>query len=69
MFQFGGIGTILGHELTHGFDNEGRQYGINGHKKLWWSHKSLAQFKKRIHCMANQYSNFFWETAEENVNI
>lgn len=69
MFQFGAIGTILGHELTHGFDNTGRLYDLHGHMKNWWSSHSLAEFKKRTSCMVHQYNGFYFEAAGENVSL
>uniref|UniRef100_H2ZN76 Peptidase M13 C-terminal domain-containing protein n=1 Tax=Ciona savignyi TaxID=51511 RepID=H2ZN76_CIOSA len=63
MFQYGAVGTILGHELTHAFDNTGRKYGIHGQLYQWWSPKSLNEFNKRTQCMANQYDKYFWRIA------
>lgn len=68
MFQYGAIGTIIGHEMTHGFDNNGRKYDKHGNMRNWWSPKSLERFNKRTSCMVNQYSNFFWEKAGEFVS-
>ncbi|XP_078493279.1 phosphate-regulating neutral endopeptidase PHEX [Ciona intestinalis] len=68
MFQYGGVGTILGHELTHGFDNNGRKHGIHGHMYNWWTQKSLEEFNKRTKCMENQYNKFYWKTAGSYIN-
>ncbi|XP_055295789.1 neprilysin-2-like isoform X2 [Sitodiplosis mosellana] len=56
--NFGGIGFIIGHELTHGFDDEGRQYDQNGHLSNWWNNVTEIQFLERAQCMIDQYSNF-----------
>eukprot|EP00493_Phyllostaurus_siculus_P007297 UN07373 len=56
---YGAIGSILGHELSHGFDNTGRKFHKHGElKKQWWSDKSLSSFKKRSKCMQDQYSKY-----------
>ena len=56
---YGAIGSILGHELTHGFDNTGRKFNKHGElKKQWWSNASLAAFKEKSQCMIDQYSKY-----------
>eukprot|EP00999_Lentomonas_sp_LEN2_P003087 NODE_93_length_2341_cov_73.284553_g72_i0.p1 GENE.NODE_93_length_2341_cov_73.284553_g72_i0~~NODE_93_length_2341_cov_73.284553_g72_i0.p1 ORF type:complete len:642 (-),score=83.13 NODE_93_length_2341_cov_73.284553_g72_i0:61-1986(-) len=56
--QFGGLGMVLGHELTHGFDNTGRHFDAQGIQRDWWSPESAAEFEKRASCFADQYSQF-----------
>ena len=56
--NFGGIGAVIGHELTHGFDDSGRQYDADGNLRDWWTSEDAAEFKKRADCVANEYSNF-----------
>jgi putative endopeptidase len=56
--NFGGIGAVIGHELTHGFDDSGRQYDADGNLRDWWSSEDAAEFKTRADCIANEYSNF-----------
>ena len=55
---FGGFTGILGHELTHGFDSEGRQYDENGKIEDRWDAKSREEFNKKIDCIVEQYDNF-----------
>jgi len=56
---YGAIGSILGHELSHGFDNTGRKFNKHGElKKQWWSKGSLQAFKNRSTCMQHQYSKY-----------
>jgi predicted metalloendopeptidase len=57
-FNLGGIGMVIGHEFTHGFDNSGRQYDLDGSLQNWWTNKSLEQFEQRTTCMADQYSKY-----------
>ena len=56
--NFGGIGAVIGHELTHGFDDQGRQYDADGNLRDWWTQQDAAEFKKRADCIANEYSTF-----------
>ncbi|XP_072047613.1 endothelin-converting enzyme homolog [Amphiura filiformis] len=56
--NYGGIGTVIGHEITHGFDDVGRQYDKNGNLKQWWSNGSISQFKDRAQCIVDQYSKY-----------
>jgi putative endopeptidase len=56
--NFGGIGMVIGHEFTHGFDNNGRQYDADGSWRNWWTDKAQTQFEQRASCMVDQYSAF-----------
>uniref|UniRef100_F6PUF3 Uncharacterized protein n=1 Tax=Ciona intestinalis TaxID=7719 RepID=F6PUF3_CIOIN len=67
-YQYGAIGSILGHELTHGFDDNGRMYDIQGRMRNWWSPASLAEFKKREKCMEKQYSSIYWPLAGKHLD-
>ncbi|XP_034341153.1 phosphate-regulating neutral endopeptidase PHEX [Arvicanthis niloticus] len=65
--SYGAIGVIVGHEFTHGFDNNGRKYDKNGNLDPWWSVDSEEKFKEKTKCMINQYSNYYWKKAGLNV--
>ncbi len=56
--NFGGIGLVIGHELTHGFDDQGRKYDPHGNLRDWWTVQDGKEFEKRVSCVANEYSNF-----------
>lgn len=56
--NFGGAGLIMGHELSHGFDDQGRLYDGSGALKNWWSKASSAAFDKKTACLVDQYSKF-----------
>jgi putative endopeptidase len=56
--NFGSIGMVMGHELTHGFDDEGRQFNAKGNLVDWWSPAINAEFEKRASCVEKQYSNY-----------
>jgi putative endopeptidase len=56
--NFGGIGVVIGHELTHGFDDQGRKYDAKGDFRDWWTAEDGKEFEQRVDCTANEYSNF-----------
>ena len=56
--NFGGIGYVIGHELTHGFDDQGRKFDPNGNLRDWWTAQDGQEFEKRAGCVANEYGNF-----------
>jgi putative endopeptidase len=56
--NFGGIGLVIGHELTHGFDDQGRKYDPKGNLRDWWTDEDGKEFEKRVSCVADEYSNF-----------
>ncbi|KAH8265503.1 hypothetical protein KR038_009426 [Drosophila bunnanda] len=60
--NFGGIGVVIGHELTHGFDDKGRLFDCNGNIHKWWTDHSIRGFDERARCIIAQYSNY---TVEE----
>jgi endothelin-converting enzyme/putative endopeptidase len=56
--NFGGIGMVIGHELTHGFDDQGRQFDGEGNLKDWWTAEDAKEFEQRATCLADEYSKF-----------
>ncbi|MEZ4451529.1 MAG: M13 family metallopeptidase [Nannocystaceae bacterium] len=54
--NFGAIGMVVGHELTHGFDDEGRKYDLNGVLREWWEPETIAAFGERAQCLDDAYS-------------
>jgi len=56
--NFGGIGMVVGHELTHGFDDEGRQFDAKGNLRDWWTPEDAKEFEKRAACIEREYSKF-----------
>ncbi|NXY42204.1 MMEL1 protein, partial [Ceuthmochares aereus] len=61
--NFGGIGMVIGHEITHGFDDNGRNFDKDGNMFDWWSNFSAMHFKEQSRCMVYQYGNYTWELA------
>ncbi|HEY2510518.1 MAG TPA: M13 family metallopeptidase [Polyangiaceae bacterium] len=56
--NFGGIGMVMGHELTHGFDDEGRQFDGSGNLTDWWGPKVVTEFEHRASCVADQFDGY-----------
>jgi putative endopeptidase len=56
--NLGGIGMVVGHELTHGFDDQGAQFDAEGNMKMWWQQDDFAKFQAKGKCVADQYSTF-----------
>uniref|UniRef100_A0A3Q1F5L1 Endothelin converting enzyme-like 1 n=1 Tax=Acanthochromis polyacanthus TaxID=80966 RepID=A0A3Q1F5L1_9TELE len=56
--NYGGIGAIIGHELTHGYDDWGGQYDRHGNLKQWWTEESYRKFQRKAECIVKLYDNF-----------
>jgi putative endopeptidase len=56
--NYGAIGAVIGHELTHGFDDEGRQFDSKGNLNDWWTTTDAKSFDQREQCFINEYSSF-----------
>jgi len=56
--NYGAIGAVIGHELTHGFDDEGRKFDPSGNLRDWWTDQDAKQFETRAKCVADEYSGF-----------
>lgn len=56
--NYGAIGVVIGHELTHGFDDQGRKFDGDGNLRDWWGPKDGPEFERRASCVAEQYGNF-----------
>ncbi len=56
--NYGNTGATIGHELTHGFDDEGRQFDAKGNLHDWWTKTDAAEFQKRADCVSDEYSQF-----------
>ena len=56
--NFGGIGVVIGHEMTHGFDDQGAKYDLKGNVRVWWTPDDLKHFNERTECTAKEYDGF-----------
>ncbi|MEJ7758678.1 MAG: M13 family metallopeptidase [Gemmatimonadaceae bacterium] len=64
--NYGGMGSVIGHEISHGFDDQGSQYDAKGNLKNWWSADDLAKFKERTTMVSNQYGAY---TVLDSVRV
>jgi len=56
--NYGGIGSVIGHEMTHGFDDQGAKFDGNGNLHNWWTPEDLKNFQARGECIAKQFSSY-----------
>ena len=56
--NYGGIGAVIGHEMTHGFDDQGRQFDADGNLRDWWTEEDAKQFKTKADMVVNQFNGF-----------
>ncbi|HKO58528.1 MAG TPA: M13 family metallopeptidase [Thermoanaerobaculia bacterium] len=59
--NYGSIGVVIGHEISHGFDDQGAQFDAQGRLHNWWTAEDLARFKDRTKCVADQFEGYFIE--------
>lgn len=64
--NYGAIGAVIGHEITHGFDDGGSQYDAEGNLKMWWTPDDRKKFEERADCVVNQFGGY---EIQENLNI
>jgi endothelin-converting enzyme/putative endopeptidase len=64
--NYGNTGGTIGHELTHGFDDQGRQFDAKGNLRDWWTKEDGAQFEKRAQCIVDQYAQY---TIVDDIKI
>jgi putative endopeptidase len=64
--NFGAIGAVIGHELTHGFDDQGSQFDAQGNLRDWWTEQDKKEFEKRTQCVDDEYSGF---TAVDDLKL
>lgn len=65
-YNYGGIGTVIGHEMTHGFDDQGAKFDPEGNLRNWWSEKDLENFHARAECIIKQYGGW---NVDEGLNL
>ncbi|MDE2490547.1 MAG: M13 family metallopeptidase [Elusimicrobia bacterium] len=56
--NLGAIGVVIGHEMTHGFDDEGRRFDAKGNMRDWWTPEDAARFKEKTQCLVDQYGGY-----------
>ncbi|KAI5630566.1 VLP3p-2, transcript variant X2 [Venturia canescens] len=66
--NYGAIGFVIGHEITHGFDDQGRQFDKNGNLVDWWESSTKENYLERASCIVNQYANYTVEEVGLKLN-
>ncbi|XP_014483935.1 PREDICTED: neprilysin-2 isoform X2 [Dinoponera quadriceps] len=66
--NYGGIGVVIGHEITHGFDDKGRQFDKDGNMMQWWNNATIRAFRKRAQCIVDQYSKYKLQEVNLYIN-
>ena len=66
--NYGGIGSVIGHEMTHGFDDQGAQYDSTGSVINWWKPETAENFRKRAQCIIWQYGNYTVKQVNMTIN-
>ncbi|XP_077508957.1 neprilysin-2-like isoform X3 [Amblyomma americanum] len=66
--NYGAIGFVIGHEITHGFDDRGRQFDKDGNNVNWWEHETDQRFRERAQCIIDQYGNYTVAKGTMKVN-
>jgi putative endopeptidase len=56
--NYGGIGGVIGHEITHGFDDQGSRYDADGNLKMWWTDEDRKKFEERTACVVKQFNEY-----------
>ncbi|XP_022176704.1 neprilysin-11-like [Myzus persicae] len=68
MLNYGSLGNILGHELTHGFDNTGRQFDHDGNENLWWTNQTITEYEKRTKCFIHHYDSYLIPEFKKKIS-
>ena len=66
-YNYGGIGAVIGHEMTHGFDDSGRKFDAEGNLKNWWTEADLKNYNARATCVEKQFDAYKFE-GEQHLN-
>jgi membrane metallo-endopeptidase-like protein 1 len=66
--NYGGIGVVIGHEITHGFDDRGRLYDNKGNIRQWWDNATVVKFEEKAKCIEDQYSSYVLDQISMRIN-
>uniref|UniRef100_A0A915PHV0 Uncharacterized protein n=1 Tax=Setaria digitata TaxID=48799 RepID=A0A915PHV0_9BILA len=66
--NFGGIGSIIGHEITHGFDDRGSQFDYQGNLRDWWDRETKENFNRKKNCFVEKYNNYVVPGIDLHIN-
>ncbi len=68
-YNYGGMGAVIGHEMTHGFDDEGSKFDAQGNRSDWWAPDDRKNFEGRAACIVHQFDGFKFEELHENGKL
>jgi putative endopeptidase len=67
--NYGAIGAVIGHEMTHGFDDQGRKFDAQGNLREWWTPEDLKNYEARSKCVEEQYASYTYEGQHVNGEL
>merc|ERR1711962_1482829 len=67
--NYGAIGMVIGHEITHGFDDQGSQRDAEGNRVDWWEPDTKKKYLEKAECIINQYGNYSVDVGGERYNL
>jgi putative endopeptidase len=67
--NYGAIGAVIGHEMTHGFDDQGRKFDAQGNQRDWWTPEDLKNYQERSKCVEDQYASYVYEGQHTNGKL
>ena len=67
--NYGAIGAVIGHEMTHGFDDQGRKFDAQGNMREWWTPEDLKNYEARSKCVEDQYDSYVYEGQHVNGKL
>jgi predicted metalloendopeptidase len=69
IYNYGGLGNIIGHEIMHSFDKSGSQFDFNGHLNYWWNNEDIIKYQKELEKIEKHYGNIFIEKIKINSQL
>ncbi|KAL0121382.1 hypothetical protein PUN28_006713 [Cardiocondyla obscurior] len=66
--NYGAIGAVVGHELTHGFDNSGRCYDSDGNLRQWWTNDTISEYSERTQCFIDHYNSYYEKEVDNYID-
>ncbi len=67
--NYGAMGAVIGHEMTHGFDDQGRKFDADGNLRDWWTAKDLKNYEERSRCVEQQYDSYVFDGQHVNGKL
>jgi predicted metalloendopeptidase len=67
--NYGAMGSVIGHEMTHGFDDQGRKFDAQGNMREWWTPEDLKNYQERSKCVEDQYNSYEYEGQRVNGKL